>query len=195
MLPILTFDKRKLTPSFGYCFDARWVEPFESIVSVLWKFARMNSLPGHMVATQLCRHPVDPYDGIAPTSADVDVRGLARLLSVKQKVLRVGLGRSGGPRRMNPHLRHCSRCMALGYHGVVHQRLGAMQCPVHGDWLEEACRSCGHASVYRLGAPLLDAPFRCANCRRPYGRSAMGCAGPRPLPAHMRTAITRACLS
>jgi len=43
MLPILTFDERKLTPSFGYFFDARWLQSYESIVGVLWKFARMNA--------------------------------------------------------------------------------------------------------------------------------------------------------
>lgn len=36
MLPILTFDERKLSPSFGYFFDARWLAPYESIVGVLW---------------------------------------------------------------------------------------------------------------------------------------------------------------
>ncbi len=192
MLPILTFDERKLTPSFGYFFDARWLQPFESIVGVLWKFARMNGLAGHVVVTQLCARPVDPYEGISATSVDVDVRGLARLLGLPQKALRAGLGRPGTSRSMSCHLRHCPRCMTLGYHGVVHQFLGAMQCPVHGDWLEEACRVCGHASAYRLDAQLLGAPFRCACCRRPYGRSAPRRADPRPLPACARTAITRA---
>jgi len=97
---------------------------------------------------------------------------------------------------MSRQLRHCPRCMTLGYHGVVHQFLGAMQCPAHGDWLEEGCRVCGHKSDYRLDAQLLGAPFQCALCRRPYGRSALRHAGPRPLPACVRTAITRAyCLS
>ena len=191
-LPIMTFDERKLTPSFGYFFDARWHEPYESIVGVLWKFARMNALAGHVVVTQLCRQPVDPYDGIAATPVDVDVRALARLLGLPQKALRAGLGRPGGPRSMSCNLRHCPSCMTHGYHSVVHQFLGAMQCPAHGDWLEEGCRVCGHKSDYRLDAQLLGAPFQCALCRRPYGRSALRRAGTRPLPACVRTAITRA---
>ena len=193
-LPILTFDERKLTPSFGYFFDARWHEPYESIVGVLWKFARMNGLAGHVVVTQLCRQPVDPYLGIPATPMGVDVRGLARLFGLTQKALRAGLGRPGGPRSMSCNLRHCPRCMALGYHSVVHQLLGAMQCPAHGDWLEERCRACGQASAYRLDAQLLGAPFRCAHCRRPYGRSMPTVLRPRSLPKHLRTAITRAYL-
>ena len=38
-LPILTFDKAALRPSLGYVFDARWLDPYESLVSMLWKFA------------------------------------------------------------------------------------------------------------------------------------------------------------
>jgi hypothetical protein len=43
-LPILVFDERQLTPSFGYVFHRKWVDPGESLVSILWKFARMNAL-------------------------------------------------------------------------------------------------------------------------------------------------------
>ena len=50
--------------------------------------------------------------------------------------------------------------MALRYHSFVHQLLGAMQCPAHGDWLEETCRECGQASAYRLDAQLLGAGAR-----------------------------------
>lgn len=39
-LPILVFDERRLTPSFGYVFHRKWVDPEESIVSILWKFVR-----------------------------------------------------------------------------------------------------------------------------------------------------------
>ena len=41
-LPIMMFDERKLTPSFGYVFNPKWLDPEESIVSILWKLARMN---------------------------------------------------------------------------------------------------------------------------------------------------------
>jgi hypothetical protein len=79
MLPILTFDERKLTPSFGYFFDARWLEPYESIVGVLWKFACMNGLAGHVVVTQLCRQPVGSGE-TAPTARPVCPARRVRLL-------------------------------------------------------------------------------------------------------------------
>jgi hypothetical protein len=58
------FDELVLGPRFGYVFQRRWLDPYESIIGMLWKFARLNRLPGHAVVMQLCRQPIDPYDGI-----------------------------------------------------------------------------------------------------------------------------------
>ena len=59
-LPILTFDERVLSPRFGFVFQRRWLQPYETIVGVLWKFARMNGLPRHAVAVHLCGRAIDP---------------------------------------------------------------------------------------------------------------------------------------
>jgi hypothetical protein len=48
--PILTLDERRLTPALGYVFNRKWLEPCESLVSILWKFEKANALPGHVVA-------------------------------------------------------------------------------------------------------------------------------------------------
>jgi hypothetical protein len=45
--PTLTLDERQLTPALGFIFDVGWLLPGESMVSILWKFARVNGLPGH----------------------------------------------------------------------------------------------------------------------------------------------------
>jgi|GEM_PF-6993369 len=51
-LPILTFDEGRLSPSYGHFFAHRWLAPQETIVSIAWKFARINALPGQIVARQ-----------------------------------------------------------------------------------------------------------------------------------------------
>lgn len=193
MLPILTFDERRLTPSLGYVFDPRWVEPYESIVGILWRFVRTNALAGHVVVTQLSRQPVDPYAGIDISLTEVDVRGLAGLLGLTRKVLQLGICPPSGVRAMSRRLRRCPRCISLGYHSVVHQAIAFARCPAHDDWLEERCCTCGRESPYRLDARVLGAPFRCTHCRQPYGRR-VPTISPRPLPKHVRTAITRAWL-
>lgn len=43
----------------------------------------------------------------------------------------------------------------------------AVLCALHDSWLSQ----CGAASDYRIDARLLDAPFKCPNCRRSYSPS------------------------
>ena len=33
--PILTLDEAKLTPALGYLFHRKWIDPYESLVSIL----------------------------------------------------------------------------------------------------------------------------------------------------------------
>jgi hypothetical protein len=191
-LPILTFNETSLSPSFGYVFDRRWLDPYESLVSMLWKFARMNRLAGHLVVGHIARLPVDPYEGIGATPNEVDIRGVAQTLRVTSKAVRAAMAHPDGQRRWCPVLRFCTRCMGRGYHGLVHQLHCESCCPVHGGPLLTECRGCGVSSAYRLDARLLDAPFKCMHCRRPYGKANF--LQRRPLACRARAAITRTCL-
>jgi len=190
VLPILTFDEGRLSPSYGYFLDRRWLAPQETIVSIAWNFARMNALPGHIVATQFSQHQIDPREGIAATAVEVAVSALARAFAIPRRALRDGIEPADGSRPMHSRLRFCTECMKLGYHGVMHQRASATCCPCHRNALEEHCRSCGTSVAYRINASLLNAPFRCAHCRRPYSGSGRSFAL-RPPPADLRRAITR----
>lgn len=188
-LPILLVDQHALGPRFGYVFDRRWVQPYESVVGMLWKFARVNQLAGPALVAKLRSDPVDPYEGIAPW--DIDVPAVARMLGVTQRSVRTGMVMTtlDGCR----FLRYCPRCMSLGYHSVVHQRERHDRCPIHRVPLLAVCRHCGQASDYRLDAQLLDARFRCRHCRRYY--SSKSAAPPMPctvLTRERRIAVTRA---
>jgi hypothetical protein len=141
VLPILTFDENKLRPSYGYFFDRSWLAPDESIVAIAWKFAKMNVLPGHVVAQHLSVRPTDPYEGFAPILSNIDVHTLARTFAIPRRALCVSIESPGFSRRMSDRLRYCSRCMGLSYHGVMHQHAGATRCPCHRTPLEEACLS------------------------------------------------------
>ncbi len=190
-MPILTFDERALSASFGYVFRTRWLQPYESIVGMLWKFARMNRLPGHCVVMHLRSGELDPYAGIEPFEVDVPV--VARMLGITHKRVREGIGNQHP--HVCPFLRSCARCMSLGYHARVHQLLRYETCPIHGQPLQASCRHCHRPCAYRLNALLIDAPFRCAHCRA--YRTHTGTAPTTwhaSLPARDRTAITRAAL-
>jgi len=190
VLPILTFDEGRLSPSYGYFFHCRWLAPQETIVSIAWKFAGMNALPGHIVARQFSQQQVDPYVGIAATAVEVAVPVLARAFAIPRRALRDGIEPADGSRTMHSRLRFCTKCMKLGHQGVMHQRASATCCPCHRDALEEHCRGCGTSVEYRINVSLLNAPFRCAHCRRPYSGSGRSFALRLP-PADLRQAITR----
>jgi hypothetical protein len=189
-LPILILDQHALNPRFGYVLHRRWVQPYESVVGMLWKFARANRLAGHFLIKQLRANPVDPYLGLRPE--DIDVPIVARLLSVTQRSVREGM--DAAARDASQFLRYCPSCMSLGYHSVVHQRERYQRCPIHGVSLLATCRHCGEASAYRLDAQLLEAPFRCRHCRRTYGSNSPPLLRCKELSRERRIAVTRAAI-
>lgn len=162
-LPILTLDERVLSPRFGYVFQARWLEPYESVLGMLWKFVRANRLSGAAVVSQIGAAPTDPYEGLEPIATQVDCRVVARLLRIRLTTVAAGLLRSLQDRRTT--FKYCARCLSSGYHGIIHQADGRRFCPMHRCAIHEGCRHCRQAFAFRLDAGLLDAPFRCPGCR------------------------------
>jgi hypothetical protein len=190
-LPILTLDEHVLSPRLGFVFQRSWLQPYESVVGMLWKFAHMNRLPGHLVASQLCGHPIDPYEGVAP--ADIDVKRVARLLGISRRNVGESLCRAA--KDASQLLRFCPSCVSAAYHSRLFQLQRHARCPIHGEALRDVCRRCGWRSAYRLDAELLDAPFRCKHCRSWY--SPLGYAPPafdRCLAPKARAAVTRAAI-
>ena len=168
-MPIMLFDEQRLSPSLGYAFDRRWIDPYESLVSILWKFGRMNALAGHVVAAHLSREPVDPYDGIEAYREAIDIGRLRNTLGVSRKVLHESVIAARRRGAVCDSFRYCGQCLSRGYHSLVHQFERVSQCPIHARRLESACRCCGYRAAYRLHARLLETPYRCAQCRSLYG--------------------------
>jgi len=195
-LPIMLFNERKLTPSFGYVFDPNWLDPHESIVSILWKLMRMNRLSGHMITTQLAKASnIDPYEGVAACRSEVDIRRLHQTLGLPLKIVRGSLIPNTLRNISSPDFRYCRICLRRGYHGVVHQLESVRCCPVHRTLLDVDCDECGARTPYRLNAYLLDAPYRCACCRHFYASTPPVISNKRPLSKKARIAITRSRLN
>lgn len=193
--PILTFNEGDLAPTLGYVFDPGCLDPYESLVCLLWKFAWINRLPGHLVVNHAAKRLVDPYDGIPATLVEINVPRIASSLHVSHRTLRMAIRRADSCRCWCPNLQFCPRCMARGYHSVVHQFGHQQRCPVHGCLLETTCRSCGAASAYRIDAKVIGSPFRCPQCGSHYSRSSTWILGRARLPQQGRTAITRSFFS
>jgi hypothetical protein len=188
--PIMTIDQHRLTPAMGYVFSPKWVDPCESLVSIFWKFVRANSAAGHMVA-RLLGPEIDPYEGIAPRVDMVDVCRLHPALGLPRKTLYGSLIQISQRSRCSDRLRRCRRCMGRGYHSVIHQFDCLDVCPAHHLPLETACRHCGYESPFVINVQLLEAPYRCANCRWAYGNKGYSPAYHRPMTREERIAICR----
>lgn len=188
--PILIFQERVLSPALGYIFNPAWIDPHESILSILWKFGKSNSLPGHVVAGLLHAH-TDPYDGVEATRDAVDIRRLRASLCLPLKTLRGSLIPSSPYRPTCRFFRYCPVCMSRGYHCVVHQFDVLKECPIHKRALESACRDCGYRAPYHLNALLLDAPYRCAQCGRIYGNAFFSIYAKRPMSKRHRVLMCK----
>lgn len=169
--PILAFDESELSLSRGSAFNPKWLLPGESFVSILWKFACANVLPGD-VLVHLISPCVDPSEGVAPVRDDIEFTRLCRILRLPEGVLRVSLLDAALPGRPHPAFRYCKLCAAHGYHSVLHQLEDEDRCPAHHQSLDTRCPHCGGETPYIVSASVIEAPFRCLSCRShfSYGR-------------------------
>ena len=188
--PILMLDEAKLTPALGYLFHRKWLDPYESLVSILWKFEKANGLSGSVVA-HLMGPDVDPYEGLVPELGAVDIDRLHGALGLPKTTLRDALLAPTERRRFCATFRHCRRCIAHGYHSVVHQVDTVYRCPAHHDMLESACRKCGYEVPYRVNVQLLETPYRCSQCRESYGGHGWRPTEARPMRAGYCKALAR----
>lgn len=188
--PVLTLDEGRLTPALGYLFNKNWIEPYESLVTILWKFEKANALPGHVVA-RLMGADIDPYEGVVPQLGVIDLRRLHDTLAISIQTLRLALVQPTQRRRYSSVFRHCHSCMRDGYHSVLHQIENITTCPAHRRPLESACRRCGYEAPYLLNIRLLESPYCCAHCGASHGGQRWSPNNARPMKAGARKAITR----
>jgi hypothetical protein len=188
--PILTLDDSQLAPALGYHFESKWLDPYESLLSILWKFEKANALPG-VVVVRLIRPDIDPFDGFASRLGEVDVSRLRDVLGLPPKALRAALLERPERRRYSEVFRYCRHCVARGYHSVLHQIESVTSCPAHRCALESMCRRCGSQAPYHVGLQLLEAAYRCPYCRARSGGQGWRPGHARPMQLEQRRAFTR----
>jgi len=188
--PILTLEEGSLTPALGYLFDRKWLYPYESLISILWKFEKANALSGNIVA-RLLGPDVDPYEGLVPHLDVIDIDRLRANLQVSRRSLRTALIQDAVRPRWSTSFRFCRLCLGYGYHSIVHQFESVNVCPAHRCAVESACRRCGHKIPYRINVQLLEAQYRCAKCLASYANVFWTPSRARPMKPGHRKAFTR----
>jgi hypothetical protein len=162
--PILTLDDLQSGKSLGHGFKSGWLIPGESLVSILWKFACANGLPGEALMRLICPD-VDPLAGVIPLRSALNLKELRRLLRLPENVLRTSLLDTLPRDRYHAAFRYCRQCAAHGYHSVLHQLAEEARCAAHRQELQMQCPQCRRQSPFIINSSVIDAPFRCVWCR------------------------------
>lgn len=149
IFPILEFDEWELSLTRGSALDPKWLVPGESLVSILWKFASANVLPGEALM-HLISPRVGPPEGVAPVNNEIALRRLRRILRLPTDVLRVSMLGEAFHGRVPQAFRYCRLCASHGYHSVLYQLEDEDRCPAHQQLLRKQCPYCGGVTpVYR----------------------------------------------
>jgi hypothetical protein len=154
----LTLDERARLPALGYIFKAEWVDPFESLISILWKFKKANSLPGHVVA-RLMGPETHPYEGVVAYANAANVQRLRETLKLSSKTLYAAMAPSSSGSRCCQSFRDCVACVGRGYHSLLHQSPGLSVCPAHRTPILAARRRCRYEAPFIVRAELLETPI------------------------------------
>ena len=145
--PILPFDEWRISLARGSALSPGLLMPGESLVSILWKFACANALPGHALL-HLISPEVDPHEGVAPVRDAVDLTRLCRVLRLPSNVLSTSLPGAAPHDRYRGVFRYCRQCAAHGYHSVLFQREDENLCPAHQQSLQTRCPHCNGETPY-----------------------------------------------
>lgn len=147
----------------GYLRVRAMARPRESIVSLAWRFATINTLTDAEAMTVLAPD-INPFEGVEPRSEQLNVTTLARALGVPRRAIERGL--LDGKCDLIDGLRYCRKCLRRhAFHSMLYQRSTTTHCPVHAEPLADTCHRCGHSIPIRFGAQLFVRPYRCGYCR------------------------------
>jgi hypothetical protein len=146
------------------------IDRFESIYSVLGRFALINSLSGQAVLTLL--------KSKSRTLKGAFVVGLENLSSVNTIELERCVGASQAQvfemflvpsyslnALICPYFRFCPVCISARKHYAIFQWERLATCPFHSVRLRSACLNCGSSIVYEWAIELFDSPFCCPRCQ------------------------------
>lgn len=149
------------------------IDRFESIYSVLCRFASVNSLSGQAIM-RLFKSQWRARKGFT--------YGLEHLGSVNLFEVERNVGATQSQifemflvpsytltASMCPYLRFCPICMGGRKHYAIFQWERLINCPFHSVRLRAACDNCGSPMLYGWTTSLFDYPFCCPHCQASLG--------------------------
>lgn len=146
------------------------IDRFESIYSVLCRFASLNSLSGQAIRSLFKSESRARKGGVVSSLenlSSVNTVELERSVGATQsQVFEMFLVPSYTLNALIcPYLRFCPICISARKHYAIFQWEWLAACPFHAVRLRAACVNCGSAIIYKWASELFDSPFCCPRCQ------------------------------
>lgn len=169
------FEDTQITPS-AFCWRPYWSSRFESLWSLLRKFAYLNSTTHREIHRLFGRNLTKGYNewnwffrsdlrhfGSLDPSKLAIIFGLSYEDLVEATILKYVFNYEANT-LTSEFLRFCPTCLHQGFHSSLHQLLFLTKCPVHGDRLENRCTDClTHTIPYRLPSISSEDLYKCVH--------------------------------
>lgn len=180
---ILQAVPRSDSSGIGYTWDESWILPYESIWSLVHKFAMLNRISLADCKT-LFKPESNKGEGITELGCKLSSQKLAGTIglgaSLDRNLVHVIVHPTDRQWLLSPYLRSCQACFALGFHSIFHQVTSITKCPIHHENLLAAiCEVCGSHELYDCMGAVVGkyggGPHTCAKCGnklwKPYDNS------------------------
>lgn len=154
-----------------------WMSPFEGSVSLLMKFAWVNSYDnGRTLETVFigCRErrtsPLLGYRSLLHLDWARKAKWTPNFMGERLLLESYISNRWWRALASDSRLRYCATCADSGYQSSLFQLEALCRCPIHGDFLLDVCRHCGSLTrAYACGNTSFFNGLICSGCNRPYG--------------------------
>jgi hypothetical protein len=165
----------ELSDSIAFCWRPVWFNRFESLWSLLRKFAYFNAATTKNLQDHLSAGAPVRYVWASAKRLDLrcyggfDATRIAALLRIDRELLDEStilpfLAADEREVFASNRLRFCASCLDEGFHSSIHQILLITECPQHGEKLQEHCKQCGGAIDYVSCTAAIDCALGCNQC-------------------------------
>lgn len=161
--------------SSRFCWRPSWSNRFESLWSLMRKFAFFNEATAKNLQDVFGKGSVTPSLWVSRKRRDLRSYGgldsdlLARTFGIERAVLDEStmapfVLEGEHDQLTSGHLRFCRSCLKAGFHSSLHQILLIRECPLHKELLQDSCRECGTRVEYSLEAAPFASVTGCPEC-------------------------------
>jgi hypothetical protein len=165
--------------SSSFCWRSDWVSRYESLWSLLHKFAFLNAVKADSIREIFGANPnVTAWSSMWLNRNRDDLRyldgldqaKLAEVFRLKEKIVGESVVTSFVKRNevqtlSCASLRYCRTCLQNGFHSAIYQLLFLVKCPVHAEKFVTTCVNCENEIPYRLTQKAFKLPYGCSACK------------------------------